>query len=66
MEISNQLIEQAYKQSGLMHEGISLDAALASPMFKTCLTRIAEAAALPKTMTTHPIKPQWWNQGSMA
>lgn len=64
MEISNQLIEQAYKQSGLNRYGVTLNQALDTPMFKTCLMHIAETVthAAPKIRASG--KQFWWQKES--
>lgn len=46
MQTANSL-QTAYDRTQLARHGISFDAALASPMFKTCLTHIAEAIEKP-------------------
>lgn len=54
-------LHQAYERTALQREGISFDAAIANPMFKRCLERIAELnehikqPPLPRHATAH----QW-------
>lgn len=40
-------LQNAYDRAQLARHGISFDEAMAQPMFKTCLTHIAEAIEKP-------------------
>lgn len=64
MDFSNQQIEQAYNRSGLSHCGVTLNQALDTPMFKTCLTRIAEAVTSAAPNIRKAGKQFWWQKES--
>lgn len=48
----------AFKRTGLIHTGHTLQTALANPMLKTCLTRIAFAQREKQAQKT---KQYWFN-----
>ena len=53
-------IKQAYDKAKLSQHGISFEQALSNPMFKTCLSNIAEALAAKQPAT--PTKEYWFNK----
>lgn len=60
MQPANQLLKAAYDRVQLAQHGVSFDAALADPMFKTCLGRIAQAIEKPNVpLPTHPCAKHW-------
>ncbi len=54
-------LKTAYQRTALQREGISFDAAMQSPMFKTCLTHVAEALDSIKQppLPKHHCQPKW-------
>ena len=47
MQPNQHSLVNAYRRTQLARHGISFDAAMAQPMFKNCLSRIAEAIEKP-------------------
>jgi hypothetical protein len=47
MQPAQSSLQTAYQRTALQREGISFEQALETPMFKTCLTHIAEAIEKP-------------------
>lgn len=47
MPVTNANLQVAYQRTKLQRHGISFDAAMAQPMFKTCLRHIAQAIEKP-------------------
>lgn len=59
MPETNSLLN-AYNRAQLARHGISFDAAMAQPMFKTCLTHIAQAIENPYVpLPKHVCANQW-------
>ncbi len=54
-------LQAAYQRTGLQREGISFDAAMATPMFKNCLQHIADAINTIHTppLPRHNVQPKW-------
>lgn len=57
---TQQHIKQAYDKAKLSQHGISFEQALSNPMFKTCLSNIAEALA--NKQPAKPPKQYWFNK----
>jgi hypothetical protein len=56
---TQQDIKTAYEKAKLSQHGISFEQALSNPMFKTCLSNIADALAEKQPVT--PTKQYWFN-----
>ena len=62
MTVTQTDLQAAYHRVKLNRHGISLEQALATPMFKTCLTHIAEAIEKPYVPLPKHVCVNNWQQ----
>jgi hypothetical protein len=57
---TTQSLQNAYDRAQLARHGVTFERAMAEPMFKNCLTRLAEVIEKPYIpLPTHPSRPHW-------
>jgi hypothetical protein len=60
MQPADNSLKTAYQRARLAQHGISFEAAMNDPMFKTCLTHVAEAIEKPYVpLPKHKTASQW-------